>query len=230
LTARVKTEPFWDRFRFGAPGVIPGVRTHQSGSECETVGRSRPPAPPVFPARLTALIHHSRAGDAVASDALFAATYDGLRRLARARLRACRRHTFLDTGSLVHESYLRFPGAGDLNLEDRVHFMRWAGRVMRSVIVDMARRRHAGRRAAAAASVPLDVEPPAVTAGADEILRVHEALDWMTLLDARMTHGVEMRYFGGLTEDEIATALGVTTRTVRRDWEKARSLLGEVLH
>jgi RNA polymerase sigma factor (TIGR02999 family) len=176
------------------------------------------------------LIHLSRAGDTVASDALFAATYDDFRRLARARLRACRRHTFLDTGSIVHESYLRFAGAGELDLEDRVHFMRWAGRVMRSVTVDMARRRHTGRRAAGVECVPLDVEPPAVTTGADEILRVHEALDWMSLLDPRMTHGVEMRYFGGLTEDEIASALGVTTRTVRRDWEKARSLLGEVLH
>jgi RNA polymerase sigma factor (TIGR02999 family) len=210
------------------------VRTHQSaGEQSEAVSRTRPPASTVFPAgsaRLNALIHLSRAGDAVASDALFAATYDDLRRLARARLRACRRHTFLDTGSLVHESYLRVAGAGHLDLEDRVHFMRWAGRVMRSVIVDMARRRHAARRGAGTACVPQAVEPPAVTTGADEILRVHEALDWMTLLDARMTHGVEMRYFGGLTEDEIATALGVTTRTVRRDWEKAQSLLGEVLH
>jgi RNA polymerase sigma factor (TIGR02999 family) len=180
---------------------------------------------PADSVRLTGLIHRSRAGDAVASDALFAATYDDLRRLARARLRASRRNTFLDTGSLVHESYLRFAGAGHLNLDDRVHFMRWAGRVMRSVIVDMARRRHAWRRGAGAACVPMDVGPPAVTTGADEILRVHEALDRLSLLDARMTHVVEMRYFGGLTEDEIAAALGVTTRTVRRDWEKARVLL-----
>jgi RNA polymerase sigma factor (TIGR02999 family) len=210
------------------------VGTHRTGHEqCAAVGGSRRPQSTFFPAgsaRLTALIHLSRAGDAVASDALFAATYDDLRRLARARVRACRHHAFLDTSSLVHASYLSFAGAGHLNREDRVHFMRWAGRVMRSAIVDMARRRHAARRGAGAACVPVAVEPPAVATGADEILRMHEALDRMSLLDARMTHGVEMRYFGGLTEDEIATALGVTTRTVRRDWEKARSLLGEVLH
>ena len=209
------------------------MQTHQSDHQPDqTGGRGRPTASPVFPAaavRLTELIHRARAGDAVASDALFAATYDDLRRLARARLRASRRNTFLDTGSLVHESYLRFAGAGRLDLEDRVHFMRWAGRVMRSVIVDIARRRNAGRRGAGAEKVPLDSESPAVTTGTDEILYVHEALDRMSLLDPRMTHVVEMRYFGGLTEEEIASALGVTTRTVRRDWEKARLLLREAL-
>jgi RNA polymerase sigma factor (TIGR02999 family) len=202
---------------------------HQAG---EPAGRSHPTALAFAPAaavRLTELIHRARAGDAVASDALFAATYDDLRRLARARLRASRRNTFLDTGSLVHESYLRFAGAGRLGIEDRVHFMRWAGRVMRSVIVDIARRRNAGRRGAGAAAVPLDIDPPAVDAGADEILYVHQALDRMSLHDPRMTQVVEMRYFGGLTEDEIASALGVTTRTVRRDWEKARLLLREAL-
>ena len=103
-------------------------------------GRGQPPAA-VFatadPATLTRLIHRSRAGDADACDALFAATYSDLRRLARARLRHGGRNTLLDTGSLVHESYLRFAGAGQLNFENRVHFMRWASRVMRSVIVDL---------------------------------------------------------------------------------------------
>ncbi|HEY6360715.1 MAG TPA: ECF-type sigma factor [Vicinamibacterales bacterium] len=166
------------------------------------------------PATLTQLIHRSRAGDSEATDALFAATYGDLRRLARARLRAGGRNTFLETGSLVHESYLRFAGAGQLDFEDRVHFMRWAGRVMRSVIVDIARRRKAERRGGGAAPVPLEVEPPAAAPGTDEILRVHQALDQVSLLDARMAEVVEMRYFGGLTEPEIALALGVTTRTV----------------
>jgi RNA polymerase sigma factor (TIGR02999 family) len=210
------------------------VGTHHSAREHgEAVGPTQPPPPRFSPAayvRLTELIHLSRAGDAVASDALFAATYDDLRRLARTRLRATRRHTFLDTGSLVHESFLRFAGSGRLNLEDRAHFMRWACRVMRSVIVDIARRRHVGRRGAGPACVPLDVDPPAVATGADEILRVHQALDRLGPLDARMTHVVEMRYFGALTVEEIASALGLTARTVRRDWEKARVLLREVLH
>ncbi|MEO8258349.1 MAG: ECF-type sigma factor [Acidobacteriota bacterium] len=205
--------------------------THQTDHVPHASGRSRPPVAAVSPAalRLTELIHRARAGDAVASDALFAATYDDLRRLARARLRASRRNTFLDTGSLVHESYLRFAASGHLTLEDRVHFMRWAGRVMRSVIVDIARRRNASRRGAGAPPVPLTNEPPAPARGADEILYVHQALDRITLLDPRLTQVVEMRYFGGLTEEEIASALGVTARTVRRDWEKARLLLREAL-
>ena len=95
---------------------------------------------------LTQLIHRAAQGDADAADRLFAAMYDDLRRLARARLRAGGRNTLLDTSSLVHESYLRFAAAGQLRLQDRMHFLRWAGRVMRSVIVDLARRRLAERR------------------------------------------------------------------------------------
>ena len=98
------------------------------------------------PSHLTELIHSAVQGDPTAADRLFAAMYRDLRRLARARLRAGGRNTLLDTSALVHESYLRFAGAGRLQLENRVHFLRWAGRVMRSIIVDFARRRLADRR------------------------------------------------------------------------------------
>ena len=94
---------------------------------------------------VTELIHRAERGDAEAADRLFAVMYHELRRLARARLRGGGRNTLLDTSSLVHESYLRFARAGRLQLQDRAHFMRWAGRVMRSVIVDFARRRRAER-------------------------------------------------------------------------------------
>lgn len=179
--------------------------------------------------RLTELIHRAQAGDPAASDALFAATYPDLRRLARARLRPRPRHTSLDTGSLVHESYLRFAGAGQLNFQDRVHFMRWAGRVMRSVIVDFARRRQADRRGGKACRITLSTGLAAAGSGEEEILRVHQALDRLAARDARIADVVEMRYFGGMTETEIAQALGLTERTVRRDWEKARLLLREML-
>jgi RNA polymerase sigma factor (TIGR02999 family) len=178
---------------------------------------------------VTQLIRRSRAGDADACDALFAATYADLCRVARARLRASRRDTSLDTRALVHESYLRFAGAGQLTLEDRVHFLRWASRVMRSVIVDVARRRKAERRGGGAAHLSLDADPRAPGVGADDILRVHQALDRLAALDNRMARVVEMRYFAGFNEAEIALALSVTTRTVRRDWEKARLLLREAL-
>jgi RNA polymerase sigma factor (TIGR02999 family) len=182
------------------------------------------------PVRLTDLIHRAEKGDAEAADSLFAATYPELRKLARARLRAGGRNTLLDTSSLVHESYLRFAGAGRLRLEDRVHFVRWAGRVMRSVIVDFARRRQAERRGGAMARITLTTQIGAhVQDGEREILRVHDALDDMALVNARMAKVVELRYFAGMTEPEIAEALGVTDRTVRRDWEKARLLLREAL-
>jgi RNA polymerase sigma factor (TIGR02999 family) len=171
---------------------------------------------------LTELIHRAQAGDPAASDALFAATYPDLRRLARARLRPRSRHTFLDTGSLVHESYLRFAEARQLTLQDRVHFMR-------SVIVDFARRRQAERRGGRAWRVTLSTGIAGVASGEDEILRVHQALDRLAALDARIADVVEMRYFGGMTETDIAQALGLTERTVRRDWEKARLLLREML-
>jgi RNA polymerase sigma factor (TIGR02999 family) len=181
------------------------------------------------PSTLTQLIHRAQRGDVEAVDALYAATYADLRRLARSRLRANHRHTLLDTGSLVHESYVRFAEASRLRLEDRVHFMRWAAQVMRSVIVDFARRRLAGRRGGGVAHVTFDVELAAAAAGEDEIVAVHEALRRLAAVDPRLAKVVEMRYFGGMTEPEIAQALGVAERTVRRDWQKARLLLREAL-
>ena len=177
---------------------------------------------------LTQLIHRAQDGDREAVDALYAATYADLRRLARVRLRASRRDTLLDTGSLVHESYVRF-AAASLKLENRVHFMRWAAQVMRSVIIDFARRRLAGRRGAGAARVTLDADVVAETAGEEEILGVHQALERLSTIDPRLAHVVEMRYFAGLTETQIAEALGVTERTVRRDWHRARLLLQDAL-
>jgi RNA polymerase sigma factor (TIGR02999 family) len=179
---------------------------------------------------LTELIHRAQDGDADAADVLFAATYPLLRRLARAHLRGGGRSAVLDTGALVHESYLRFAASGRLRIVDRVHFLRWTGRVMRSVIVDIARRAKAERRGGDAAHLTLTTGI-GVTAGGgeDEILQVHEALETLAAVEPRLAQVVELRYFGGMTELEIAEALGVTDRTVRRDWEKARLLLREAL-
>jgi RNA polymerase sigma factor (TIGR02999 family) len=180
---------------------------------------------------LTELIHRAQEGDAEAADALFAATYHDLRGLAKARLYGSGPRATLDTLSLVHESYLRFTASGQLRLEDRVHFMRWAGRVMRSVIVDFARRRNAERRGGDVDRVTLTERLAPHTMHPDEeILGVHEALEQLAQVDARLAQVVELRYFAGMTDAEIAEALGVTDRTVRRDWEKARLLLREALN
>jgi RNA polymerase sigma factor (TIGR02999 family) len=180
-------------------------------------------------ATLTRLIHSAQQGDGEAAAALFAATYADLRRLARARLRAARRPTLLDTGSLVHESYLRFALGHNRWLDSRDHFMRWAAQVMRSVIVDHVRRKLAARRGGGGEHVVLDDHVAATSSAEAEILGVHEALERIAVVAPRVTQTVEMRYFGGMTEAEIAGALGVTERTVRRDWLKARVLLREAL-
>lgn len=181
-------------------------------------------------ANVTDLLHRAQQGDSQAREALLSATYTELRRLARARLRSGGRSTLLDTSSLVHEWYLRFAEGRTLRLQDRAHFMRHASRVMRSVIVDFARRRGAQRRGAGAPHqglTPSSSREP--ERGVREILRVHDALRELEKLDDRMAQVVEMRYFGGMTELEIAESLAVTERTVRRDWDKARRWLLELL-
>lgn len=177
---------------------------------------------------LTGLIHRARAGEAGAADALLAATYPELRRLARARLRGGGRCALVDTTSLVHEWYVRFAGGAGLDLADRVHFMRYVSRTMRALVIDFARRRLAARRGGGAPHLTLGAGE-AVADGAEEILRVHEALGDLAALDPRMAEVVELRYFGGLTHAEAADALGVNERTVRRDWERARLWLAEAL-
>jgi RNA polymerase sigma factor (TIGR02999 family) len=179
---------------------------------------------------LTDLIRLASAGDKAALQQLFDAAYQDLRRLARMRLTHGARGVMLDTTALVHESYLRFAGAGQLAIHDRQHFMRYAANVMRSVIVDFVRERMAERRGGEMLHVTLNTAVGDAMSGAgDEILRVHEALDELAQYDPRLATVVEMRYFAGMTETEIADALGITDRTVRRDWEKARLLLAQAL-
>ena len=159
-----------------------------------------------------------------------AAAYRQLRVLARARLRHGGRETLLNTTALVHEAYLRLAGTQMSSPEQR-SFYAYASRTMRSVIVDFVRRRQAGSRG----NDPLMVTFTGSVAEAqpvagDDILRVHEALAELAHIDARLAQVVEMRYFAGLSELEIAAALGISERTVRRDWEKARLLLARAFN
>jgi RNA polymerase sigma factor (TIGR02999 family) len=180
---------------------------------------------------LTDLIFRAQQGDEAALRVVFDATYVELRGLARSRLARGGRNTLLDTTSLVHEAYVRFADSGRLRIGDRQHFLRYASHVMRSVIVDFVRERVAQRRGGDMVHVTLnsEISDAATIAGEAEILNVHEALEELAHVDERMVQVVEMRYFAGMTEPEIAAALGVTERTVRRDWQKARLLLAEQL-
>ncbi len=175
------------------------------------------------------LLQRDRAGDAEARPALFAAAYDALKVLAHARLRDSGRPDSLDTTALVHESYERFVGAGVLRAEDRRAFFAYASRVMRSVIVDLARERLAARRGGGLAPLTLTTRIAEDVGGDDDVLRVHEALEVLEKSEPRLAKAIEMRYFGGYTEAEIAEALGVTERTVRRDCDKGLLLLKAAL-
>lgn len=191
-------------------------------------------------AEINRLLQAAGRGDARAADAVVALLYRELRVLARSRLRRSGEFTLLDTTALVHESYLRLQAAqgggadaaANVGSEaappvfaDRQHFFAYAARAMHSVVVDLVRARQAQRRGGDAEHLPLDtevIEQAADPAHDVEILRVHEALQALAQADARLATVVEMRYFGGLSESEIAQALGVTERTVQRDWQKAR--------
>ncbi len=162
--------------------------------------------------------------------ALFPALYAELRRLARSRLASGGRHTLLDTSALVHEAFLRMQRNGELALKDREHFLAYAATTMRSIVIDFVRRRSAERRGGDVEHVTLDTRAAESLGSSDEeILAVHDALETLAQVDPRLVRVVEMRYFAGLTDLEIGAALGVTDRTVRRDWERARLLLAQML-
>jgi RNA polymerase sigma factor (TIGR02999 family) len=180
--------------------------------------------------QLTELLGRIQAGDAGARDALFAAAYGELHRLAHARLREGGHNTLLDTTCLVHESYLRFVRAGELRAEDRRAFFAYASQVMRSVIVNSVRDRVAQKRGGDQAPLTLSHGLGAQEPDAEQtVLAVHEALEALEKADPRLAQVAQMRYFGGYSEQEIAETLQVTERTVQRHWEKARLILAAAL-
>jgi len=179
---------------------------------------------------LTQLIQRMGTGDQTARDQLFAEAYTELRKLARSRLRDGGRNTLLETTALVHESYMRFLNSGQLRIADRRAFFAYASKVMHSVIIDAVRERQADRRGGDLAEITLNTQNAAdMPAGEAEIIQMHDALLALKQAEPRLAQVVEMRYFGGYSEAEIGAALGLTERTVRRDWEKARLLLGAIL-
>lgn len=176
--------------------------------------------------QVTLLLDASRRGDAAAVEQLFDLLYNDLRQLAHARLRRSGQFTLLDTTALVHESYLRLFKAGAIEANDRGHFMGYAAQVMRSIVVDFVRRRSADRRGGDAIHVDLDTAAAHVEDPRErEVLQIHEALQELEKIDPRLVKVVEMRYFAGMTEQEVADALERSVRSVARDWEKARLFL-----
>jgi RNA polymerase sigma factor (TIGR02999 family) len=161
---------------------------------------------------------------------IWKALYPELKQLARSRLRRSGPNTLLETAGLVNEAYLRVAGAIALRAASPEKFLAYAARAMRSVVIDMMRERQALRRGGDLHSVTLDTAIIEGLPAAEETpLRIDEALNELASLEPRLASLVEMRYFGGFTEAEIAASLGVTDRTLRRDWLKASALLRAML-
>ena len=181
--------------------------------------------PGVPPGEITRLLAAVQAGDGSASDRLFSLVYDDLRRVARRQLRARLRPT-LTTTALVHETYLKLSVRGRWSARDRAHFFALAARAMRQIIVDYARERTRVKRGGRASPVSLEPEHAvSMDDPADEILAVDRALSRLHEEDPELARLVEWRFFGGLSVEEIATALEISDRTVKRHWRAARAFL-----
>ena len=180
---------------------------------------------------VTELIKAADSNVPQAVNRLFDVLYKDLRRVANSRLHANGRAADMSPTVLVHETYERLVQLQELRVSDRKHFFTYASTVMRSVIVDMARARLADRRGGGAADIPITTVMEASLASPldDSVVQINEALHQLAAVEPRLAQVVEMRYFGGLSVQEIADAMGITERTVARDWTKARSLLAAML-
>ncbi len=173
---------------------------------------------------LSAVLTASRHGDDAAMAQAFEAAYDELRRLARWQLRRLRPGQTLTTTSLVHEAFVKLVHS-PVDAADRAHFLALAARAMRQILVDYSRRRRSRKRGGEWHPVTFDADALQAAGAADELLAIDTALTRLEAVDPRLARLVEWRFFGGMTEEEVAGALGVTSRTVRRDWQKARAFL-----
>lgn len=179
---------------------------------------------------VTLLLDHLRGGDRRAFDRLFPLVYRELRQMAARRLGGRRATPTLAPTALVHEAYLKMVGQQGVPWQNRAHFFAVAARAMRQILIDYARHKQAAKRGG-------DKQPLTLTQnvlGPDlplaELLALDQALDRLEALDARLRQVVELRFFGGLQENEVAEVLGVTTRTVQRDWTRARAWLYRELY
>ena len=165
------------------------------------------------------------ADSAGASDELYERVYDELKRMARAHRRRADGRSTLSTTELVHEAYLKLGADDGTRWEAKAHFFGAASRAMRQVLVDFARRRRAAKRGGSVTRVSLKDGDATLELQLDEIIAIDDALNRLDAVDERLRQIVELRFFCGFGEREVAELLGVTPRTVQRNWLKARLLL-----
>ncbi|MBL8334388.1 MAG: sigma-70 family RNA polymerase sigma factor [Rubrivivax sp.] len=191
-----------------------------------------PDALPGVPATpLTELLHLAHQGDAQAAQAAYRQLYPELLRIARSRLRGHQAPTLLDTEALVHESVMRFMQGPERPFESRKHFYAYAAKAMRHIVVDFVRRTQAGRRGGDATRLTWDTALGEALPGAlpgsqpGDVLDLERALQALAEVDPQLAELTELRCFGGYTDAEVAEALGLGERGVRRLWDKARAFL-----
>jgi RNA polymerase sigma factor (TIGR02999 family) len=181
------------------------------------------------PQRLTQLLVAWSDGDGAALDELFPLVYDELRQLARRRMRRERQGHTLRTTALVNDAYLRLVDQRQVRWQNRAHFFAIAAQMMRRILVDHARAKNYEKRGGGAAHVPLEEAAVLAEGRASEILALDEALRALAEIDPRRARVVELRYFGGLSNEEIAEVLKISPNTVTRDWNMARAWLYQEL-
>lgn len=179
-------------------------------------------------AEVTQLLRDLQEGDEVV-DALFDRVYDELHGLAHRQLNRLRPGQTLNTTGLVHEAYLKLVDQSEADWEDRTHFFAVAATAMRHIIINYARKQSAEKRGGDAEHVAFDEQIMAPQESAEALVTVDRALDRLAERDERMARVVELRFFGGLTQEESAAVLDVSARTVRRDWTAARAWLSKAL-
>ncbi|MEZ5346506.1 MAG: sigma-70 family RNA polymerase sigma factor [Pyrinomonadaceae bacterium] len=177
------------------------------------------------PQEITQLLVAWGDGDKRAFDQLMPFVYDELRKLARNYMRNQKPDHTLQTTALVNEAYLRLIDSSRVNWQNRTHFFAISAQLMRRILVDFARAKNANKRGGGDPKVTFDEGLP-VTGGKDtDLIALDEALKELAGMNERQSQIVEMRYFGGMNEKEIAEALEISERTVRRDWKIARAWL-----
>lgn len=177
------------------------------------------------PSEVTQLLQGWRDGDKEALDALLPLVYKELYRLAHFQLRKERPDHTLQSAALVHEAYLRLVGVTPPMWEGRTHFFAIASQLMRQILVDYARRRGAAKRGASVCTLSLEDARGKAQGKEMDVVALDDALQSLAAIDARQSRIVEMRFFGGLTLEEISVALDIAPKTVQRDWTAARAWL-----
>jgi RNA polymerase sigma factor (TIGR02999 family) len=180
-------------------------------------------------ATLSSLFASAGQGDAAAADTLFSVLYDELHRMARRELARRGAGVTLGATTVLHEAYLDMSGREQADFPDRNRFMAYASRVMRGLIIDYARRRQAQKRGGLFEITSIETDVAAEAPNADELTGLSDALDELEATDARLARIVDLKFFCGFSFEAIGSMLGVSERTVQRDWEKARIYLHRVL-